>query len=180
MRPFLRALICVLASVAPAIATAQARPPAFSSGSIALLQPEAEMSERLSGDVDALAAYIQKLTAACAAAGEARPQGTGTTGVLVVALRPGGRSRVWLEYGPNDKPEDMASELSDHLESIPPPLVWGGTVSFLINIDFWGGGEPLTTSERPFFAPAEWQEAVKRAGHPLDTESILDRVWPDR
>jgi hypothetical protein len=52
-------------------------------------------------------------------------------------------------------PEFIASELSGYLQSIPPPRVRGGTVSFLINIDLWGGGEPLNSTARPLFAPAE-------------------------
>jgi hypothetical protein len=152
---------------------------AFSSGAIVLLQPDAEMSERLGGDAGSLAVYIEELFATSAAVVNAYPVESGTTAVLVVALRPGGKSRVWLEFGDNVRPIELSAELRRRLEAVRPPLVWGGPISFLINVQLWGGGRPLTSSESPVFVPIEWRQAAERAGRPLDTEAILDAIWPD-
>lgn len=179
MPMLLRTLALLIAGFAPLLAPAQSLDPPFASGSIVLLQPDRQLSERIGGDAGSLASYIHTLRTAFASQVEAHPPGRGTTGVLVVAVRPGGKSRVWLEFGPNERPDSLADSVKAHLESVQPPMVSGGPVSFLVNFELWGGGTPVTRPDRPMRAPAEWMQEVERAGRPLDTDAILDAVWPD-
>ena len=153
--------------------------PTFQSGSVVLLQPESEFNERLASDVEGLAAYIKALSSTFEEEVGCHSHGEPTSGVLVVAVRPKGRSRVWLEFGNNPKPEQLLGVLHDKLLAVEPPLVWNGPISFLVEFELWGGGSPLTSHEGPVFLPIEWREVIARLDRPTDTETILDAIWPD-
>lgn len=151
----------------------------FAYGAIALLQPDAEISGRVAGDVDGLTDYMKALFAVFESEAKAHPQSKGTSGVLVVVVRPNGRAKVWLEFGENPEPRDAMERIKHKLESVPPVRVFGRPISFLVNFDLWGGGKSLTSPENPVYAPEEWRRALKDSEGPVDLETLIDRVWPE-
>lgn len=179
MIPFLRNVLLLLSSLSGAALCQEPVTPAFQSGSVVLLQPDAQFGERLSGDVESLASYMKVLFSTFEEEVGRQQPGEPTSGVMVVAVRPKGRSRVWLEFGDNPRPQALLAGLDGKLHAIAPPFVWGGPISFLVEFQLWGGGSPLTSRDQPVFVPLEWREAVARMGRPADTETVLDEVWPD-
>jgi hypothetical protein len=180
MTKLLRTAVALLFVGLAGICNAQMLAPSFSSGSITLLQPEWEISQRIGGEAEPLAAYIKGIVAAAEEVVHAHAAGNPTSGVIVVAVRTNHRSRVWIEFGENPSPASLASAMATRIEAVAPPRVSTGTISFHINFDLWGGGKPLTNSERPVFAPAQWREAAGKLGGVADTEAILDSLWPDK
>jgi hypothetical protein len=174
----LRSILVSLSLLVACSAAATDPGPGFASGTIVLLQPDWEIGERTIGGADALANYIEALFAAAEQEASEHAAVVPTSGVLVVAVRPGGRSRIWIEYGDNPQPEAMSSALLTRLHEVPAVPISEGTISFLVNFDLWGGGKPLTSRERPVFAPLPWREAAGRLGGSADTESIIDELWP--
>lgn len=170
-------LISLLFLVACSASTADPGP-GFASGTIVLLQPDWEIGKRTIGGADAMASYIEALLAAAEQQVSDHVAEAPSSGVLVVAVRPGGRSRIWLEYGDNPRPEALSAELLARLQRVPAVPITEGTISFLINFELWGGGKPLTSRERPVFVPMPWREAAGRLGGSADTESIIDELWP--
>jgi hypothetical protein len=162
----------------PMPAFSQALAPAFESGDIALLQPEAEISGRIGGDAEALVSYIKALADACLEEAEKHRRMAGATGLLVVAVRPGYRSRAWLEFGRNSVDPAIVLGLRKRVEAVRPLRVHEGVISFSVSFDLWGGGEPVASPEKPLVMPAEWEAAVGKLGRPAETESVLDVVWP--
>ncbi|MET7142532.1 hypothetical protein M3S04_12980 [Xanthomonas sp. PPL139] len=144
----------------------------FRMQNLMLLQPDAVMHER-AGNIEALAAYVKALNAAAsrelARVGTPRP----AAGFVAVAVRPGGRSRIWLDLAPA-LPDATATTLVTALERVPPFQAKGGVVVFALNVTLWDA--PPTERQGP--APAAWQRATEGQGAPMEIGDLVDRVWP--
>lgn len=146
-----------------------AKPP-YEVKDIVLLQPDYVLRERI--PAASLAVFIHSLneTAAEVLAGrDDKPAG----GFLVVAIRPGKQSAVWIDAAPV-LPTDLADALVARLRAIPPPIVEGGPVVFAVRVGLWGGTPP--TKNIP--SPEAWEREAKKVGRPLEIGELIERVWP--
>lgn len=135
-----------------------------------LLQPERIIEARVS--VAQLAPYLKQVDEAAVgaikSAGTVPPSG----GFVVVAIRPGGQSKIWLDFTPA-LPTRLAEKLLAVTQAIPVPAVRGGTV--VIAMKYSIGGAPAPTQALP--SPAEWAGAGRAAGQALEIGDLVDRIW---
>jgi hypothetical protein len=137
---------------------------------VVLLQPESIIQERIS--VTALAPYIRSVNAAAANVLATRKHPP-TGGFLVLAVRPGNQSAMWLDLQPALAP-DLAKALTARLRAVPAPTVQTGPVVFAIHASLWGGISP--DGKMP--APEEWTQAARKAGKPVETGEVVELIWP--
>jgi hypothetical protein len=140
---------------------------------VVLLQPGDVIDGRVDGGADALADYVRRIGNAATAAVKAHPSQIPSAGFIVVAARPAGKVRVWLDF----KPPLMAQTSADLdlavRDSAPLPVKTGDVV-FALRVGLWGSREPATHAP----APVEWREEAARAGRKLDIDDLVDRTWP--
>jgi hypothetical protein len=118
-----------------------------------------------------LAAYIGKIQAAASEllSGVQKP----ATLQIVVAVRAGKKSRVWLT-GAGMEPQALDA-MRQKLEAIEPVEIHDGPVAFAICGTVAGG--PASTENPPM--PKEWKEAAKKLPSPVVLpDDILKAVWP--
>jgi hypothetical protein len=145
--------------------------PPYALNSVTLLQPESVLQERVARPED-LAAYI---TAVNAAAAEALAQQVPhpAAGFVVLAVRPRGGSRVWLDFAP-PLPKAVDARLRSALEAVEPFRARIGVVVVALNTSLWGA--PPTT--RPTPQPEEWREAAAASAVPIEIGELVERLWP--
>ncbi|NDY93152.1 hypothetical protein [Ideonella livida] len=146
--------------------------PAFTAAGIVLLQDGALLRERL-GDIDQLHLYLDALGEAAGQALAPLFPGRPAGGFVVVALRPGGARRLWLDFEP-ELPPALQARLQPALASVAPPPVRDGLVVAALQASLWRGRLPT----RPAPAPTEWREAAARQAERLEVAALVDRVWP--
>lgn len=138
---------------------------------VVLLQPSSVLEERVPS-VDAMAEYIRAVEAAAREAVRAGPVKQATGGFIVVAVKPGGKSKVWLDF---DTLLDVETgrQIAARIVAVEPFAAHKGPVVFAIKVSLWDGRE----SRRIAPSPAEWKAATKQAGRQLDIDSMIGRVW---
>jgi hypothetical protein len=138
-----------------------------------LLQPDYMYRERVAS-TDVLATYIKTAeTVARASIDKAEPQPP-TAGFIVVALRPGQRSNVWLDFEPALS-DALSSELIAKIRTILPPKIKDGPIVFALKVGLWGGKEPPQTLPNP----KEWKAAEHKSLMPLETGELVEMIWKD-
>ena len=145
----------------------------FTNAATVLLQPDALMLARVES-ATALAAYIKRVEVAAGASIAGVFQRKPAGGFVVVAVKPGPRSRVWLDL---DTPLPLATQnlLRAGIEAVPAPAVRDGVVVFAFKASFWGGRPP--TRGAP--APEEWRAEAARVGAKLEVGELVARLWTD-
>ncbi|HEX6018952.1 MAG TPA: hypothetical protein VFZ28_12715 [Burkholderiaceae bacterium] len=153
-----------------AAALALAAEPIVKQG-VVLLQPSTILEQRVAS-VDAMAGYIKAVEAAAreAVQGSAVKQATG--GFIVIAVKPGLKSKVWLDFDALLDP-DTSRQLAARITAVEPFEARQGPVVFALKVSLWGGRE----SRRVAPAPADWKAATKQAGRQLDIDGMIQRVW---
>jgi len=140
---------------------------------LTLLQPESTLRERVPGGAHAMQSYIEAVNAAASrivADGETqRP----SAGFIVLAIRPGGRAKIWLDFWPL-LPSRLEERLLPSLEKIAP-FDARGLVIFAIDASLWGA--PPTREKAP--RPNEWTRITRERGAATDAETIVEALWPD-
>ena len=164
--PRLVLLTAILAISCPAFASEPYR-----QNSIALLQPESLLAQRVSADD--LADYIKQLNEIASAQAGAFPDHTPRTGSIVFAVRPDGSRKVWLDLRPALSEADSVSMIAA-LEAPAPCPVREGTVVAAINVSFWGGTPPMISFPIPM--PPEWRAAATEEG--VEVTALVDSIWP--
>ena len=164
----MKAIVALLAVLLSGSAFA-AKP--YNMQSVVLLQPDFVLSERV--EVTDLSNYIKSVTAAAdtTIAGIGKP--VPASGFIVVAVRPGGQSKVWLDFSPA-LPSAVAAQLRSSLEKVTPFRAKGGVVVFALNSTLWGANPTARTMPSPF----EWNDAMKSSGDPVEIGELIERVWP--
>jgi hypothetical protein len=147
--------------------------PQYNMQNVMLLQPDSVLSERV--ETKGLSNYIKLINVAAATSLANISKPVPTTGFIVIAVRPGGQSKVWLDFSPT-LPSTSAAQLVTSLEHVVPFQAKGGVVVFAINVTLWGAA--ATKRESPF--PVEWQEAIKGAGAPMAVENLVALAWPSK
>lgn len=138
---------------------------------IMLLQPDFVLQERVR--IDELAQYIQAVNAATKANLESVAEPMPSSGFVVMAVRPGGRSRAWLDFTPPLAPA-TADGLRSALERVPPFQAKEGVVVFAIRSTLWGAA--ATQQQGPL--PAEWKQALAAPDASMEIGELVDRIWP--
>jgi len=138
---------------------------------VVLLQPSDVLEERVAS-VDAMAAYIKAIEAASRSALLANPLRQATGGFIVIAVRPGQRSKAWLDFDTMLDPE-VSRQLIAGVSAVPPFEARKGPVVFALKVALREG----RASRRLAPAPAEWKAATQQAGRQLDIDSMIRKVW---
>ena len=160
--------LAVLAAILLSSATSAATP--YRTENIMLLQPDFVLKER-APSVPALSEYIKAVQSAAESA-LADEQPHPASGYLVLAVRPGGKSMVWLDFKPG-LPEASAAKLRAAILAVPAFEVRGGVVVFALNSSLWDS--PVSQG---FPNPQEWSKAMEGRSEPMEIGDLVDKVWP--
>ena len=137
-----------------AVLAADAQPPdapkAFETMGVELYLKKDIVAQRASNDD--LAAYTKALQSAAEDYFAGRKDNWQEDLDIVVAIKPGNQSRVWLVSRVFPEPDDRLSDLRDKLAAVPPPPVNGGPVAFCIHSQVAGGNNkpPSKMGSPPF------------------------------
>jgi len=165
-RLFLLSLLALIATT-----SAQAAEP-FKSFNVVLLQPNAVLEQRVPS-VDAMAAYIQAVQAASREGVVASGSAQAASGFIVVAVKPGLKSKVWLDFdGLTDL--EIQRQIAARVQAVKPFEAAQGPVVFALKVATWGGKE----SRRTLPSPSEWK-AASAEGAPVEVGELVERVWRD-
>lgn len=154
-------------------------PPAEAAGTtwlnegVVLYMPDHIMKERIR--VEDLSPYMKKVDEAAKAVIEAQTGQKGTSGMLLVALRPKGQSKAWVVTGEPPMAQPVADAMIGAAEAVPVPPVNAETVLVGIQFHAFGGGTAPVSAGPPI--PREWYSHFSKHGGLLD-DALLEKVWP--
>ena len=138
---------------------------------IMLLQPDFVLKERMPS-IDSFSGYIEAVQAA-AESTLSNEEPSPASGFIVLAVRPGAKSNVWLDFKPS-LPEETASRLREAIHAVPPLSVKGGTVVFALNATLWD-----SPPAAGFPNPPEWSKAMEGHNDSIEIGALVDKfVWP--
>ena len=152
--------------------TAKAQEP-FQYYSIVMLQTGPVFKERL-GSVDVLSVYIKAIVDRVSEEVKKLPKGQPAKGFLIIAVRPGDKSRVWLDFKDPISPE-TATTIETAAAKVVPVSVKGGTMLFAIKVGLWGGGPPKEMVPKP----ESWRVEAEKEGRFIEYTELVDRVWKE-
>lgn len=140
---------------------------------IVLYQPDSVLQER-APPAQSWADYIRALQSTCTLF--LREKGAQEALDVFVALKPGRRSRIWFISSTPAAP-GLLEPLRGRLESIEPPEVRGGPVTFL----FAAAPEGTARRDPESRLPDEWLTAIRESGREvmMVPDEVLAMVWPD-
>jgi hypothetical protein len=166
MRSFL--LWFCLAFVAPGVRAADP----LTVSNVVLLQPSTVLEARVAS-VDAMAEYIKAVEAAAREGVAAATARQSVGGFIVVAVRPGLQSKVWLDF---DALLDLEAQhhITRKVAAVPPFDARQGAVVFALKVALWGGRPTKRTAP----LPAQWKNAT-RDGQPMEVGELVERLWND-
>ena len=160
-------LLTILASMLLSVTTS-ATP--YRMESVTLMQPDVLLKERVPS-FHSLSEYIRAVHGAAEAAlAGAHP--SPASGYLVLAVRPGGQSMVWLDFKPS-LPEKTATELRAAILAVPVFEARGGVVVFALSSSLWGF--PVSKN---IPNPPEWRKAMEGRSETTEIGELVERVWP--
>ena len=145
----------------------------FEQKGIAILQPEKVFFERVTG-MSSFEVYVKELVDGVDRSVGKLPRSAPTGGFLVVAVKPGGRSRVWLDLPPGI-PGEASNAIQEAAQQVYPMPVKNGVALFAIKISLWSGEAPKGMVPRP----QAWEAEGEKAGGPIELGDLVMRVWPD-
>ena len=131
--------------------------------------------------LDDLATYTKAVQDACAAyfANSTTPEDID----IVVAVKPGPESRVWLISMAQPPADQRFADLRVKLAKIDPPPVHDGPVAFDVHgVVAGGNNQPPTTKQGQPEMPQIWRAAILRAQQaykPINFNQMLDQAWND-
>jgi len=152
------------------------KPHGYQLSQLSLYQPTEVVQERMP-DVKQISGYAKKLDEVCAEyfAKTETPE----TLQLVVALKPGKRSRVWLISSVLPADNKSRVDLVKKLEAVDPPDPHGGSFVFSLTGEIAGGDGKKPDGKSPPI-PQEWEDAAKTLTPPIAMpDGFLSVVWPD-
>jgi hypothetical protein len=140
---------------------------------VVLLQGSSTLDARVPS-VDAMAEYVRAVESAAKEAVLAARSQRPAAGFIVVAVQPGARGRVWLDF---DAPPSFETSrlLIDKILAVPPLEVRGGPVVFALKVGLWDAFE----SKRIAPSPAQWKAASQKAGKQLEIDELMEQLWRD-
>jgi hypothetical protein len=170
------ALLCAAAAHAtePASAAIARAPEPFTKHNVVLLQPSAVLEARVSS-IDAMAEYIRAVEAAAKEAVLSSASKRPAAGFIVLALRPGPRAKVWLDFDAPPPSFDTSRALVAKIAAVKPFEVRDGPVVFALKVGLWDAFE----SKRIAPSPAEWKAVTKKSGQQPEVDALIEQVWRD-
>ena len=137
---------------------------------VVLLQPGSTLEQRVPS-VDVMAEYVRAVEVAARTAVAASQARQSLGGFIVVAVRPGLQSKVWLDF---DTLLDLEirKQIIDTVQAVKPFEAHKGPVVFALNVALWGG----TRTKRVAPSPPEWKK-VAPAGAPLEVGELAEAAW---
>ena len=166
MRLFIQTVLLLLGA-----ACAQAAEP-VTQFNVVLLQPSAVMEQRVAS-IDAMADYIKAVQAATQEAVVASGATQAVGGFIVLAVKPGHKARVWLDFDTLLDLE-MRKQITNSVRAVTPFEVTEGPVVFALKVATWGAKE----SKRVAPSPIEWKQATRHK-KPLEIGQLVEKVWND-
>ena len=146
--------------------------------SVALYQPDPVLRERMGADATPLSTYLKALQAEASAVFSNAGGGAGTSGSIVVAVKPGGQSRVWLVLGQNKLNAALRGALITRLQAVQPVVAVTGPIAFALNFNAWGAGTPILQPGEHVPIPEEWKAAMKGQPAGVIPDAPLRVLWP--
>ncbi len=137
---------------------------------VVLLQPSAIMEKRVA-NVDAMADYIKAVEAASREAVVTSGATQAVGGFIVLAVKPGLKSNVWLDFDALLDLE-LRKHITQSVKAIKPFEVTEGPVVFALKVATWDGKE----SKRVAPSPPEWRKPTQN-GKPLEIGRLVEKVW---
>lgn len=137
---------------------------------VVLLQPGSILQERVPS-VDVMAEYVRSVERAARNAVTASKARQSLGGFIVVAIRPGLQSKVWLDF---DALLDLEirKQITDAVQAVKPFEARKGPVVFALNVSLWGGAR----TKRVAPSPPEWKK-VTQGGTPLEVGELVEAAW---
>lgn len=163
----MRIILWLMSLTLAGVASAQS---AYEMKGVVLMQPEYVLQERITAND--LVPYVGSLNAVAVevfAANKLVPTG----GFMVIAIKPGKRSAVWMDVKP-ELPPSLSRALIARLRAVAAPDVARGPVVFALKTSIWGGAPPAQAMP----SPREWTEAAQKAAVPLEVDDVVERIWP--
>lgn len=139
---------------------------------VVLLQPSAVLEERVPS-VDAMAEYIKAIQAASREAVIESGSKQSAGGYIVVAVRPGQKSNVWLDFDTLLDLE-LKKQIASKVKAVRPFEALKGPVVFALKVALWNGKEP----KRAAPLPPEWR-SVTSNGSPPEVGELVERIWTE-
>jgi hypothetical protein len=128
-------------------------------------------------DPKLISGYAKRLDEVCA--GYFAKTETPETLQIVVALKPGKQSRVWLISSVLPGDDKSRADLIKKLEAVDPPDPHGGSFVFALTGEIAGGDGKKPDGKSPPI-PQEWEDAAKTLTPPIEIpDGFLSVVWPD-
>ncbi len=140
---------------------------------VVLYMPDPVMKARIR--VEDLSPYMRQVDEAAKAVIEARSGQKGSTGMLLVAMRPAGQSKAWIVTGEPQMDQAVADAVIAAVEAVPAPPVKEETVLVGIKFHAFGGGTEPVSAGPPI--PVGWYTHFSKHGGLLDDE-LMSKVWP--
>lgn len=140
---------------------------------VVLYMPDHIMKERIK--VEDLSPYMKKVDEAAQGVVQSQTGQKGTSGMLLVAMRPGGQSKAWVVTGEPAMEQSIADAVVVAAEAVPAPAVNAETVLVGIKFHAFGGGQAPVSAGPPI--PVGWYAHFSKHGGLLDDE-LMSKVWP--
>jgi hypothetical protein len=140
---------------------------------VVLLQKGDIIDQRVDGGADAMAAYLKALGQAETETLRAHPAQIPSAGFIVVAVRPGNKTRTWFDFQPALADTTMAA-LRQTVETTPTMTVKSGEIIFALRVSVWSDKPPKAYAP----APQEWRDATKGMKPKPDVDTLVDMLWP--
>jgi len=170
------AMLLLLTCVLAAAPGAHASEP-VTNFNVVLLQPSAVLEARVPS-VDALAEYIKAVQLALreAVAGSQDKNKQSVGGFIVLAVRPGPQSKVWIDF---DQLLDLEvrKQIALKVGAVKPFEAREGPVVFALKVALWDGKE----SKRVAPLPAEWKRSAPASPGAAAPEvgALVESIWND-
>lgn len=143
---------------------------------IDLYQSNQVMVDRLGNDATSFIQYATNVKRE-AANTFAHTNHQSMSGTLVVAVKPGNESKVWLIMDHSQISQKLRTNLIKRLEAVPVLSVAEGPIAFSISFDAWGGSPDAVHDTNPII-PIEWQDAMRGQPTGVVPDAPLAIIWP--
>jgi hypothetical protein len=138
-----------------------------------MMQTQSVFEERVP-NIEVVSLYLKEIVDSVSKGVQELPKGEPAKGFIVVAVKPGSRSRIWLDFeSPITK--EAASVIQAAAAKVSPISVNGGVVLVAMKVGLWGSGPP----DRMVPQPEEWRAEAEKAGGKIEMTELVERVWRD-
>lgn len=164
---------CKAPEAKPVPAPAEAAGTTWMNEGVVLYMPDKVMKARIK--VEDMAPYMKAVDLASQRVIEAQEAQDGTSGMLLVAMRPGAQSKAWVVTGEPPMTPQVSEAMIAAAEAVPVPPITTGTVLVGIKFHAFGGGQEPVSAGPPI--PRDWYDHFSKDGGVLD-DALMEKVWP--